>query len=296
MVNTLCLYRPGLIDYQEAWLWQRQTADAVRAGAAEHLAVLQHPPVYSFGCKVRRENLLADPETLAQLGAAVVESDRGGDVTFHGPGQLVAYPILNLRRRGIGAADYVRLLEATMIRAVSRFGIAAERWPGRPGVWTHRAKLGAVGLRVQGGVSTHGLALNVDLDLSWFDPIVPCGLRDIETTSLERLLGYSPGIDAVEQALLDAFEYVFDSRLTPSHQPARGYTWQSPLKGSLSDFPSEIPLLADGTERGTGVQPLTGSLRGHPSEIPLLLGRSRQVVPGRTQDAQSHSPEGAVGR
>ena len=178
----------------------------------------QHPPVYTFGRRVRPENLLVTP-----TGAEVIESDRGGDVTYHGPGQLVAYPILDLRQRHLGAADYVRLLEAVMIRSAAAFGIDACRVPGRPGVWAGGAKLGAVGVRIQGGVTTHGLALNVATDLARFDAIVPCGLSGVRVTSLERELGYSPHIEEVEDAMIGAFETVFGFRFeaaTPARQEA----------------------------------------------------------------------------
>ena len=142
-----------------------------------------------------------------------MRTDRGGNVTFHGPGQLVAYPILNLRGRDIGAASYVRALEAIMIEAVARFGVRGEVVRGRPGVWVDGAKLAAVGVRVSRGISRHGLALNVSTDLEWFARIVPCGIPDIEATSLERLLGAAPAMREVEDALAQAFEREFGCRL-----------------------------------------------------------------------------------
>jgi lipoyl(octanoyl) transferase len=231
MAKPVQLHRLGLLPYHDAWGWQRRTAEAVRAGGPEALAVLQHPPVYTFGRRVRPENILVTP-----ADAEVVESDRGGDVTYHGPGQLVAYPILDLRRRNLGAPDYVRLLEEAMIRTAAAFGVEACRIPGRPGVWVDAAsikpaaknkatpaKLGAVGVRVQSGVATHGLALNVTTDLSRFDAIVPCGLAGIRVTSLQRELGYAPCFDAAEDTLIAAFELVFDccldsARATKSSQ------------------------------------------------------------------------------
>jgi lipoyl(octanoyl) transferase len=215
MPRNIRLYRLGLTPYNDAWVWQRATADAVREGAGEALALLQHPPVYTFGRRVHPENLIVTP-----TDAEVIESDRGGDVTYHGPGQLVAYPILDLRRRNLGAADYVRLLEETMIRASAVFGVEAQRVPGRPGVWAGESKLGAIGVRVQGGVTTHGLALNIDPDIARFDAIVPCGLSGITVTSLARELGHTPVLAAVEDALIEAFEAVFDSRCQ-THEPTQ---------------------------------------------------------------------------
>jgi lipoyl(octanoyl) transferase len=196
------------MPYRDAWDWQRRTADAVREGAPEALALLQHPHVYTFGRRVHPENLLVPP-----ADAEVVESDRGGDVTYHGPGQLVAYPILDLHRRSLAAADYVRLLEETMIRTAAAFGVPAQRVPGRPGVWVEDAKLGAIGVRVQRGVATHGLALNVDPDLARFDAIVPCGLNGISVTSLAQHAAHPIDIAAAEDALIEAFEEVFESHL-----------------------------------------------------------------------------------
>ncbi len=208
MPTTLQLHRLGLLAYQDAWDWQHRTANGVREGGPETLALLQHPHVYTFGRRLHRENLLVPP-----VDAEVVESDRGGDVTYHGPGQLVAYPILNLRRRSLGPADYVRRLEAVMIRTAAAFGVEAQRVAGRPGVWVNDTKLGAVGVRVQRGVTNHGLALNVSPDLSRFDAIVPCGLAGVTVTSLERELGFAPSLEAAEDALIRAFESLFACQL-----------------------------------------------------------------------------------
>ena len=208
------LWRPGRVEYGRAREWQLARAEAVASGLEpEALALLEHPPVYTFGVRGRAEHLLAAPEALSARGAAVVRTDRGGDVTFHGPGQLVAYPILHLRARGLGAGAYVRALEATIIEALDRFGVRGERVHGRPGVWAGGAKLAAIGVRVSRGVSRHGLALNVTTDLGWFDSIVPCGLPGIEVTSLERLLDDAPSIPEVEDALAGAFGRAFGSRL-----------------------------------------------------------------------------------
>ena len=208
-------FSPKYIAYDAAWNWQRETAAALRSGlGAEALAILQHEPVFTFGRRVRPEHLLSTREELEARGGALVESDRGGDVTFHGPGQAVVYPILDLRSRGLGPSDYVRRLEATIIEALAAFDMAGERVDSRPGVWVDGAKVAAIGVRVQqGGVTTHGFALNVDCDLSWYDAIVPCGIAGVTVTSLARILGSSPGMEAVEDAICEAFENVFDSEL-----------------------------------------------------------------------------------
>jgi len=220
VTHPLRLQHFAQIDYHSAWQWQRETADAVRNGAADVLALLQHAPVYTFGRRARYDHLLVEPETLTQRGAELVESDRGGDVTFHGPGQIVGYPILNLKRRALAPVDYVRGLEETLIRALDHFDVTAGRISGRPGVWVGGAKIGALGVRVQAGVSLHGFALNVEPDLSWFSAIVPCGISDAGVTSIERVLGRSPGIAAVEDALVEAFCAVFDAEVIPPSRPS----------------------------------------------------------------------------
>jgi len=209
--------RSGLVPYAEAWAAQRARADAVRdGGAAEALYVLQHPPVYTLGMRGRTDSMIASDAAIRAAGAEVVQSDRGGDVTFHGPGQLVAYPVLDLHRRGLGPAAYVRLLEACVIETLAAFDVAAERVPGRPGVWVREsaasgalAKIAAVGVRVRRGVSTHGIALNVSTDLHWYDAIVPCGIADAGVTSLARVLGEAPPHEAVEAAFVASFARMF---------------------------------------------------------------------------------------
>ena len=221
MTDSVLLHRPGLLEYDDALRWQDATASALRdETGGEALAILQHPPVYTLGRRARSEHLLVDSAELAARGAEVVRAGRGGDVTFHGPGQLVAYPILDLRRRGLGAANYVRALEATVIETLARFGVRGERVSGRPGVWVGDAKLAAIGVRVRRGVSTHGLALNVSTDLSWFEAIVPCGIPGAEVISLARLPGALPAHERVEQAFAEAFEQVFDVGLEPGEQVA----------------------------------------------------------------------------
>jgi lipoyl(octanoyl) transferase len=222
------IFCPGLIDYSAALLWQREASAALREGRGpECLALLQHPPVYTLGRRTNPDHLLVEPATLRRRGAGVIAADRGGDVTFHGPGQLVGYPILDLRRRGILPGDYVRMLEATLIETLATFGIEAARVAGRPGVWAGGAKIAAIGIRVQGGVTTHGFALNVCPDLRWFDAIVPCGLADAGVTSMELLLGNSPGLVEVEDATIDFFARRFGFESARAAVPAPAITMGS---------------------------------------------------------------------
>jgi lipoyl(octanoyl) transferase len=211
-MTEIAVARLGLVPYADAFAWQQVRAQAVRASREpEVIGVLEHPPVYTLGMRARREHLLASEAALRERGAEVVQTDRGGDVTFHGPGQLVAYPILDLRARGLGPAEYVRSLEACVIDTLAAFGIESMRVPGRPGVWVgaETAKIAAIGVRIRDGVSMHGLALNVTTDLAWFDAIVPCGIADASVTSMERELGNAPGFNAVCDAFLASFERAF---------------------------------------------------------------------------------------
>lgn len=230
------VHRLGLVEYQEAWAEQRRLVEACRADGRGRLLLLEHPPTYTFGVRGRSEHLLLREETLAQIGATVHRIDRGGDVTFHGPGQLVGYPILDLRRWRQGPLWYVRSLEAVLIEALSAFGIAGRRAPGRPGVWVGEAKIAAIGVRVSRGITSHGFALNVDPDLRYFSYIIPCGLPDVSVTSMAQVLRNStingvalqagqkpplssgggetvPTMSAVMDAVVAAFARVFPVQL-----------------------------------------------------------------------------------
>ena len=206
--------RWGVTEYREAVRWQSERAAAVAEGAAaETVVLLEHAPVYTMGRRGGRAHVLALESALA---AEVVDSDRGGDITFHGPGQLVVWPILRLRERGLSVARYVRLLEQTMIETAAAFGVEAGRRRGMPGCWTGERKLGSVGVRVSRGVSTHGLALNVSAELSWFDAITPCGLEGAEMTSLARELGRTIAVEDAVDAMLGAMNDLFGLRLAVS--------------------------------------------------------------------------------
>lgn len=214
--------RLGLTDYGEAWERQRRLADAVREGSSlPALILLQHPPTYTLGAQARSEHVLLDEAGLRRIGAGLFRVDRGGDVTFHGPGQIVGYPILNLRRWGQGPVWYVRLLEATLIEALARLGIEARRVPGRVGVWVGDDKVAAIGLRVSRGVTTHGFALNVATDLSYYRHIVPCGLVDADVTSVERVLGRAVPLEEVADLVVGCFAERFGLEMVePASEPA----------------------------------------------------------------------------
>jgi lipoyl(octanoyl) transferase len=186
----------GLIGYAEANALQKRVVGARKAGAIEDVLLLcEHPHVITLGKSGKRENLLASEHVLRQKGVEFHASDRGGDITYHGPGQIVGYPILNLGAIRRDVVWYVRMLEEAMIRATAEFGITAERVAGKTGIWVRSGsteeKLAAIGVRISRWVTSHGFAYNVSTDLRNFDLIVPCGIADRKATSLEKLLGRS---------------------------------------------------------------------------------------------------------
>jgi lipoate-protein ligase B len=201
----------GIMPYRDALDVQRQTHAQVLDGqlpGAGALLVVEHPPVITIGRRGNpRKHIVASPERLAQLGIEVVETDRGGDVTYHGPGQVVLYPIVPLADRTIGVGSYMRLLEQVVIDTVAAYGIAGERDHCATGVWIGGAKLCAMGVRVRRRITMHGLAVNVTTDMSHFDAIVPCGLAGRPVTSLRQLLGNStPPLAVVKTNLVETFQ------------------------------------------------------------------------------------------
>jgi len=200
------------VGYAEAMGLQEKCARGVKAGGGEtgeHLLLLEHPPVITLGRNGRPEDILLDEEALRSIGISVERADRGGQVTYHGPGQLVGYPILNLSpdRRDVGR--YLRDLEDVLIRTLGRFGIAASRAPGLTGAWVGSDKIASIGVHLSRWVTTHGFALNVGTDLSRFGLIVPCGIRAKGVTSMERLLGRPVGLEEVSAVLVQEFGSVF---------------------------------------------------------------------------------------
>lgn len=189
---------PQRQPYLPLWAWQRQLAAARAAGQlGDLLLLLEHEHVYTLGRRGDAAHLLADEAALARLGATCHRVDRGGDITYHGPGQLVGYPIVRLRGAGRGVRAYVNALETALIAVAAAFGIAATALPGRTGVWVGQQKLAALGIAVSRGVAYHGFALNVAPDLSYFDRIVPCGIADAGVTSLATLLGRAVTVEEV---------------------------------------------------------------------------------------------------
>jgi len=202
-VRRTCVVRSlGVVSYRDAWDLQRQLVEQRKARVIEDTVLyLEHPPVITLGRNARPEHLLTPPDTLRDLGIELIETNRGGDVTFHGPGQLVGYLILDLGLIRRDVVWYVRTLEEALIRTAREFGLPAERRHGLPGVWVNQAKVAAIGVHLSRWVTSHGFALNLETDLRFFRHIVPCGIADAPVTSFREWLGRTVDRRAVERSL-----------------------------------------------------------------------------------------------
>jgi len=201
--------RLGLVPYPEAWALQNRLADARRAGLApDTLVLLEHPHTYTIGRSGTRDHVFLTEAELAARGITCLDVDRGGDVTYHGPGQLVGYPIFDLGPQP-DVGRYLRNLEDCLIETLADFGIAAGRLSGYTGVWIGDRKIAAIGVKVSQGVTTHGFALNVSTDLSLFTHILPCGISDKGVTSMALEVGRSPAMTEVEDRVVAHFSNRF---------------------------------------------------------------------------------------
>ncbi len=212
----------GLVAYDTALQLQQTLLELRKADRIGNtLLLLEHPPVITLGRNAKLDNVIAPPEFLAQRGVELFDIDRGGDVTYHGPGQLVAYPIFDLRSFDpkVGAVEFVRRLEEVLIRTCGDFGVGAQRIKGLTGVWTYalrnkpEAKIAAIGVHISRGVTTHGFALNVNVDLDYFSMIVPCGIADRPVTSMARELQKPLPLEEVATAASRNFGRVFRSQM-----------------------------------------------------------------------------------
>ena len=202
----------GRLRYADALARQNQSIELRKTGAiSDQLFIVEHPHVVTMGRNGHQENLLAAPELLARSGIEFFETDRGGDVTYHGPGQIVGYPILDLREWKRDVHAYVRTLEQVIIDALAGFGIESWREAGATGVWTSNGKIAAIGVHISRWVTSHGFALNVDTDLNYFRYIVPCGLT--RPVASMRSLGCPAGREEVVTALIQNFGKVFERRM-----------------------------------------------------------------------------------
>ncbi|MCI0491056.1 MAG: lipoyl(octanoyl) transferase LipB [Blastocatellia bacterium] len=209
---TVCrVVRLGLTSYDDALEMQQQAVERLRSGEdTERLFLLEHPHVFTLGRGADGANILADEAQLESLSIEVHETGRGGDVTYHGPGQLVGYPIINLKPDRCDVHRYVRDIEEVLIRSIADFGIKGDRIEGLTGVWVGDEKIAAIGVRIARWITSHGFALNVNTDLDYFRLIVPCGITNKGVTSLARLLGRPVDMNEVTRSVAVHFGEVFE--------------------------------------------------------------------------------------
>ena len=221
---TCVYYQLGCLDYEEAYRLQERLWSEKAAGREDDfLLLLEHPPTLTIGKSGKLSNLLVDKEELTRQGLSLYFTDRGGDITYHGPGQLVAYPLVDLRRRRKDVHRYIHELEEVVIGLLAELGVAAGRDAEHIGVWVGREKLCAIGVRVRRWITMHGLALNVEPDLKHFNLITPCGIVGRGVTSLARLLGQPPAMDEVKERFVAHFGRVFGATMERGeHTPLGG--------------------------------------------------------------------------
>ena len=211
----------GLIEYSEGLRIQRSAVDRLASREApEQLLLLEHPHVLTLGRGADTSNILADQNQLQSNSVEVHETGRGGDVTYHGPGQLVGYPIINLKPDRCDVHRYVRDVEEVLIRTIADFGVTGCRISGLTGVWVGNEKLAAIGVRIARWITSHGFALNVNTDLNYFSMIVPCGISDKGVTSLSRLLGRQIELSEVAGVAATKFSQVFDREVATLEMPS----------------------------------------------------------------------------
>jgi len=254
--------RLGCVEYQDGLAMQKLLVEARAQGLVpDTLLLLEHPPVITLGRGGKVENVLWSPQMLAARGFELFETDRGGDVTYHGPGQIVGYPVVDLKPDRKDVRKYVASVEEIMIRVAAEYGIAAHRVAGRIGVWTPAGKLGAVGVHISRWITSHGFAFNVRTDLTDFSAIVPCGIDDASVASLQSLLADAPPVHEVEDVIALKAGEVWESEtseLLPELQT---------VSVTLQREDGRVLLLKRRAERGGFWQILTGRIE--PGESPL---------------------------
>jgi lipoyl(octanoyl) transferase len=260
--RTLHVRRLGRVEYQDGIAMQKLLVEARARGLApDTLLLLEHPPVITLGRGAQSRNILWPPQALAARGFEVFETDRGGDVTYHGPGQVVGYPILDLKPDRKDVRKYVASLEEIMIRVAAEYGVAAHRVAGRIGVWTAAGKLGAIGVHISRWITSHGFAFNVRTDLTDFSAIVPCGIDDASVASLRSLLADAPPVHEVEDVFALKAGEVWESETSevlPELQT---------VSVTLQREDGRVLLLKRRAERGGFWQILTGRIEA--GESPL---------------------------
>ncbi|MFO0794055.1 MAG: lipoyl(octanoyl) transferase LipB [Candidatus Brocadiaceae bacterium] len=217
MKNSCIFLQLPMVEYGEAWELQKALLAARMANTVEDcLVLLQHPPTFTFGRRYKESNLISNKDFYKDKGFAVYKTDRGGLATYHSQGQLVGYPILKMNSYTKDYYYYLRMLEEVMIRTLSDYEIEAIRNEGYTGVWVDKAKIGFIGVRIALGYTMHGFSLNVNNDVSPFNLIIPCGIQDIEVTSVKKLLNTNITIDEVQRTLINHFEDVFQVHMMPA--------------------------------------------------------------------------------
>lgn len=212
ILRNLEVWKLGIVNYLDALkLQEKLVSDRKSHKICDTLLSLQHPPTYTVGKRRTDHNLLIPTKDLELIGAELHYTQRGGDITFHGPHQAILYPVISLRDTGLGARSYVQKLELTMIELAALYGVkACPGQTGETGVWVGERKIGAIGVRISNGITSHGLAFNIDPDLNYFGHIVPCGITDKEVTSLRREMGVAlPTEEIIQQQLISCFARIF---------------------------------------------------------------------------------------
>ena len=263
----------GLVEYDDGLDLQDDLRLKVAEGSIpDQLLLLEHPPVVTLGRNRGGTNVVAGPAELARRGISFHETGRGGDVTFHGPGQVVGYPIVDLNPDRRDVRKYVRDLEEVIIRTLDDFGVASGRIPGLTGVWIGDLKIAAIGVRISRWITSHGFALNVSTDLSYFDTIVPCGIPDRGVTSLSRVLRREVPLPEVKERLVERFGEVFQREAITRELASRtvqNYLWRTTREGP------EVLLLKRVPRDGGFWQPVTGVIEA--GETPVVAA-AREVL------------------
>lgn len=278
-MRTCELHRLHLVTYENGMALQQKLVELrQREEIADQLLLLEHPPVITLGRGGKLDNLLATPQLLQSNGVRFFETTRGGDITYHGPGQIVGYPILHLGEGNRDVRKYVTNLEEVLIRTVAEYGITATRIEGRRGIWVGNDKIAAIGVRIARWVTSHGWALNVNTNLEHFRLITPCGLHGTGVTSIERQFGRSVPTEEVREVLAAKFAEIFERTLVPRPETIR-------LVKVVVHDGERVLLLHRRRERGDFWQPVSGTIEEN--ESPMATAR-RELV---EETGQSGEPE-----
>jgi lipoyl(octanoyl) transferase len=268
-MRTCGVHRLHLVTYENGMALQQKMVELrQREETDDQLLLLEHPPVITLGRGGKLDNLLASPGALQAHGVRFFETTRGGDITYHGPGQIVGYPILHLGEGNRDVRKYVTSLEEVLIRTVAEYGITAARIDGRRGIWVGNDKIAAIGVRIARWVTSHGWALNVNTNLEHFRLITPCGLHGTGVTSIERLLGRPVPLEEVREKLIANFAEIFQRALVPRPETIR-------LVKVMVHDGARVLLLHRRPERGDFWQPVSGTLED--GESPLDTAR-RELI------------------